>query len=580
MGDEEPPADAPPAEEEAPAAEAAAGPSVDDVKALSPTEAWDKHPQLKEAYDALEDKEGIVDQAEAAEGEEAPAPTWGEKAGDFLEANKDKFAAGDAPEVKKELKKVVITKEQWLATELKLRLAAGAKKLDEAALEKEWVYASEAPQSESKTKLDLFTKNQLNVLLDYCDPIDRHNLGHANHDWHKRVGHPGKLKCQVVWNKNKDYFMWEKSMGGPDWLTTLAGARWKAVRQSRRSQKVGGGFARAVEEIRKMKKKMGLATVVDEKFEDLVTELAKQSDEGQLKLEATVELPVAPNCDAKVGRNVAQRVLATKLYNAGITGFKMPMPGEEGQYVVSILLGEDEDTHPGPHGTEELVKKSLSAVRWYFPIKDLIRDCKAAQHAVAEAMTGRATALEQRAEKLKERVPESAEAAAPLTAFRSAAQEPMGKLREQVEKMAAVLTDTNFAEQLWGELPPGGGQRGYRVSAARTLRFWADAQHRAVTDALAAEFGGGLMASASEAGNATATCSITLPVVKTAEGPGAPANIGFAGAAQVLTAIVEYCVNDVALGPGAAAAMQGEGDEGAGTATFDVTVPLGTTPAA
>ena len=40
---------------------------MEQVKELAPNDAWEKHPQLKEAYEALEDKEGIVAQGEPAE---------------------------------------------------------------------------------------------------------------------------------------------------------------------------------------------------------------------------------------------------------------------------------------------------------------------------------------------------------------------------------------------------------------------------------------------------------------------------------------------------------------------------------
>eukprot|EP00666_Eupelagonemidae_sp_cell4sb_P002313 gene2313-18662_t len=68
------------------------------------------------SYLILYPKEGITVTAEAEEGEEAPAPTWGEKADEFLEANKDKLGAAAAEEAPKEpLKKVtkVLTLEAW-----------------------------------------------------------------------------------------------------------------------------------------------------------------------------------------------------------------------------------------------------------------------------------------------------------------------------------------------------------------------------------------------------------------------------------------------------------------------------------
>eukprot|EP00756_Hemistasia_phaeocysticola_P032752 Hpha_TRINITY_DN16427_c1_g4::TRINITY_DN16427_c1_g4_i4::g.163467::m.163467 len=444
---EETPAETP-AEGEAPAegdaAPAAAAVSVEDVKGLAPNEAWEKHPQLKEAYEALEDKEGILEQAEAAEGEDPPAPTWGEKADEFLEGNKDKFtqAEGEAaaePEKPKEpLKKVIktITAEEVAAA------VAEKEGKEAAAVTSRWEAIEK--QGGADKALDKLSKEAFNGLLDCTVPVDVVSLGKTCRDLYTRFGKPRAKKEQMRWNNVKAVYEWEKGMGGPLW-----------------------DFPE------------GQTTKLDGPADDLVdTQFVDQSKKGNLELNYGVPLPTNKRIHRLTYEAIVRRSLGNRLKARGLDSFDISLTEyqEEGDSTFTVA----HRVLDGEKG--EVLDRAIAAIKVQMDIKALMEELKKAKNLVAEAVLN-SQEIQERAEALKQASSLEIDASAPIHQLRSATKESQEKIRETLKQLEEAANDKVFAEKVAGGAGEG-KQAEFRVNLARRLRLWLEAQQANISKAV------------------------------------------------------------------------------------------------
>jgi len=430
MADEEQPQEQP-QEEEQQAEEASPAPAevtVDDVKGLEPSAAWEKYPDLHAKYEALEDKEGIVTEEGA----------WGDKADEFLGANADAFAPKPAEEegAPPEEPAAPPPPEKIVKTVTAEEIAA----LGEAnGWTAKWKAYEDVAGKENLGKL---VKAAFNGMLECAVPVDVMSLGKTNKDLYTRFGKPRMQKEHMRWNKLKAVYAWEKSMGGPLW-----------------------NFPE------------GETTSLDGPAHDVVkTKFVEQSKEGLRELTFGTKIASNSRVEKDTYEAIVKRALGNRLEANGLSKYEIELSEYKTDEDCTFTV-----THKVLDGTdEEVLKRAKKAIQRQVDIKALVAELKKAKNLVAEASLN-SQDIESRTADLKEMEPElDIDAAAPILSLREATKESQEKIRQAVTQLEEKASDAVFAEKV-ADGQGEGKQVDYRVNLAKRLRVWLEAQQKDIS---------------------------------------------------------------------------------------------------